>query len=212
MAAESRDGLCLPGYIYLDISTWRYHVTVPGGSPAGTEQEPRSGPLCRLSTGGNRSQLLSYRLWLFHAYKLPGQQDLRVDSFYVTEIHIGCKRCVISIGAAQHRAVGWWPEGSHSSNLLGDSGPEIPLLRQFLRNSEGLCLFLLMQPAVAQHTTSDHGPLQLRGPAVPQRGPQPSSHTPGTSPLPQLLLPPKRPALLQGLLRARQSFKTGWRK
>lgn len=201
------------GCAYLDISTWRYHVTAPGGSPAGTEQEPRSGPLRWRSTGGNRSQLLSYRLWLFHAYKIPGQQDLRVDSFYVTEIHIGCKRCVTSIGAAQHRAVGWWPEGRRSSNLHGRLGPgDAPaeaIPKGFLRS---LCLFLLMQSAVAQHTTSDHSPLRRHGPAVPQQGPQPSSHAPGTSPLPQLLLPPERPALLQGLLLARQSFKTGWRK
>lgn len=83
-------------------------ATTPAGSPARTEWEPRSGPFLRLSTGGKCSHLLSYRLWLFHAYKIPGQQDLDVDRFYVIEIHnVGCKHCVISIGAVQHRAAGW---------------------------------------------------------------------------------------------------------
>lgn len=56
----------------------------------------------------------SCRLRLPPAYKIPGQQDLRVDRFYVTltEIHgVGCKRCVGSTGAA--RGCGWWwREGS----------------------------------------------------------------------------------------------------
>lgn len=86
----------------------RHEVTTPAGSPARTEWEPRSGPFLRLSTGGKCSHLLSYRLWLFHAYKIPGQQDLDVDRFYVIEIHnVGCKHCVIGIGAVQHRAAGW---------------------------------------------------------------------------------------------------------
>lgn len=116
------------------MALW-HEVTMLGGSPAGTEQGPRSGPLLQLSTGGNCSQLLSCRLWLFHAYKIPGQQDLHVDRFYVIEIHIvGCKCCVIIIRAGQHRDVGWWwPEGSVAQTFTGDPGSETPLPRQFLR-------------------------------------------------------------------------------
>ena len=40
----------------------------------------------------------------------------------------------------------------------------------------------------------------------------PAGNAPGTSPLPQLLLPPTRPALSQGLALLRQSLETGWRK
>lgn len=104
------------------------------------EPEPRSGALLQLSTGATRSQLLSYGLWLFHAYKIPGQQDLCVDRFYVTGIHnVGCKRCVTSVGAAQGCG-GVVAAGQRSSNRHGTPGLRDPLPRQLLRRRVALVI------------------------------------------------------------------------
>lgn len=95
----------------------------PGAVPSSGSAQEETAAIC------------SYRPWLFHAYKIPGQQDLGVDRFYVTEIHnVGCKRCIISIGTAQHRAVGWWwPGSSVAQTFTGDLGSGTPPLKHLLR-------------------------------------------------------------------------------
>lgn len=69
-----------------------------------------------------------------------------------------------------------------------------------------------MRSAMTRHSTGEHSPRLLHGPAVSQRGHQPATNAPGTSALPGLLLPPEHSALLQGLALARQSLETGCRK
>lgn len=112
-----------PGSSTAPTASW-CGVTKLGGSSAGTEQEPRSGPL-RLSTGGNCS----------HPTKHLASKIYVWNGFMVH--NVGCKRCVINIGAAQG-CRGEVVRGQHSSDFhrrlrLRESSPHrIPTTPQNL--------------------------------------------------------------------------------